>query len=382
MSKPYKRSDGQWAQALELPRGADGKRRRKVVYSRTKSGLAEKVRKATKEVAVMGDMQTTSPTLARWMRRWMDTMLDDDLRPKTRANYEHMTGLIVAGIGGVRLNALKPSHVRALHNYVINEHVRKDGKTIGLSRSTAGNAHRVLKVALNAALAEGLVMRNVAELVKEPRSRSASHKRYLTADESATLLASVASDRRAAIRWSLALMMAMRQGECLGLRADHVDLENGTITVQWQLQQFDDPPSDAVEWIPTSKPGYYLTEVKTAAGERVLPMPDELWEMMRRFVPDLAPDDFVCGPGPRDDSADRRAWKRALKTAGLPDVNLHSARHSTLTLLAKLGVPGHIRQRIAGHASLAVTEQVYTHADMDDMRQAIGKVGAAMQIEG
>ena len=51
------------------------------------------------------------------------------------------------------------------------------------------------------------------------------------------LLRSVSTDPDAFIRWSLALVLGMRQGECLGLTWDMVDLERGVVTVAWQQQQ-------------------------------------------------------------------------------------------------------------------------------------------------
>lgn len=380
MAKPAKRKDGLLYQQIELPVGADGKRRRKYVYARTKPELAAKVRKAAKEVEAMGDMVTTSPRLSTWLTRWLTEWVEPTSKPKTIANYRHMVALIDASIGAVKLADLKPSHVRRMLTYIQNEHVRPDGKTKGLSSATAANALRVLRKALNDAMGERLVSVNVAKAVKAPKAPKVKAV-YLTADQAQVLLTSVASDPRAAIRWSLALMMAMRQAECLGLRADHIDLDAETIHIEWQLQRPATPPRHNEPQIPLTG-GYYLTEPKSSAGERYLPMPAPMVEMMRRYLPTLpGKDALLCsldGVTPRDIRADSREWQRALKAAGLPPVRLHSARHSALTLLAKLKVPDHIRQAIAGHASAAVTKQIYTHADMSETRDAMRLVGEAM----
>jgi len=38
-------------------------------------------------------------------------------------------------------------------------------------------------------------------------------------------------------RWSVALALGLRQGEALGLRWRHIDLDTGTLTIRWQLQR-------------------------------------------------------------------------------------------------------------------------------------------------
>lgn len=332
----------------------------------------------------MGDMVTNSPTLGRWLTRWLDEVVTgagSEARPKTVANYRHMAILIDTAIGSVRLDALRASHVRRLHTYIMREHPQRYGDGLGLSPSTAATAQRVLSKALNDAIAEGLAARNVAEQVDAPANpKSREAKRYLTADEARVLLLSVSSDKRLAIRYSLALMLGLRQGEALGLRVDHVDVDAGTVTVEWQLQRIDAAPTNMRHR--HVERDYYLTEVKTESGNRVLPMPPELAEMMAHYLNGRDGSEFVVWEGPRDARADEREWKRALADAGLPAVNLHSARHSTLTLLAKMGVRDNVRRRIAGHASAKVTSEVYTHADDEDVRNALAGMGAlAREIE-
>jgi len=365
MGKPYFRErDGLWVAQIELAPKPDGTRRRKYVTGKRRADVVAKQRAALQEIARMGDATTNAPTVEQWLATWHRDVASRRVRPKTAANYAHMVALITPVLGKVRIDKLSAPHVRRLHAELLD--VRE------LSVSTVRNAHAVLRAALADAATEGLVLRNIAEIVKPPPP-SRTVVNYLDADQAQALLLSVADDERAAIRWSLALIMAMRQGEALGLRADHVDLDTGTIDVEWQLQELAEPPRKGEKFVGMGD-GFYLTEPKSARGERLLPMPDALWEMMRRYIPRLESDALVCGPGPVASHVDYRAWQRALKAADLPAVRLHSARHSALTLLAKLDVPDATRQRIAGHASVKVTNTIYTHAELDDARSALGKL--------
>jgi integrase len=58
----------------------------------------------------------------------------------------------------------------------------------------------------------------------------------LTLDE-AQRITELAAERRNGTRWSVALALGLRQGEALGLRWRHVDLDAGTLTIRWQLQR-------------------------------------------------------------------------------------------------------------------------------------------------
>ncbi|MET7748322.1 hypothetical protein [Micromonospora sp. NPDC005367] len=45
-----------------------------------------------------------------------------------------------------------------------------------------------------------------------------------------------------------------------------------------------------------------------------------------------------------------------------------------MSLLMELGVPPYVVQAIARHADVKITLRVYAHANLDAMRQALGKL--------
>lgn len=54
-------------------------------------------------------------------------------------------------------------------------------------------------------------------------------------------------------------------------------------------------------------------------------------------------------------------WLPTLKRLGLPPVRLHDRRHSAATLWLEAGLPLKLVQELLGHASMAITADVYTH---------------------
>jgi integrase len=72
-----------------------------------------------------------------------------------------------------------------------------------------------------------------------------------------------------------------------------------------------------------------------------------------------------------------RELHRATDRLGLPRITQHELRHSSLTLLADAGVPEDVRQRRAGHATVAMTRNYTSGAGLQD-RQAADALNAAL----
>lgn len=381
----YRRaSDGMYCCSIELPSPDGKKRRRKVIARAKKADALQALKDARRELERAGDLPTASPTLATWLDLWFTRVATPRLKVSTRSTYRSkIDRYLVPSIGKVRLDKLTPAHVYRLHDYVT--------KDLGLSPTTALQAHRILAKALTDAQREGRVTRNVATLVDAPRAARV-RKEYLDAAQARTLLQATAADPDEAARWAVALLAGLRQGERLGLTADELDFDRRVITVGWQLQriafehgcglrakdgawpcgrkrggnctdrQLDIPADQEVRHL---EGGLYLTRPKSSAGWRQVPMAPLLHEVLKRYVAarPVGKHGLVFtrdGERPIDPRDDSVAWDAALRRAGLPDVVGHSARHTCATLLDELGVPENVRVQILGHASGATTA-IYTH---------------------
>jgi integrase len=396
---PYQRSsDGMWCVAIELP--SDGtRRRRKVIVRAQREDVIRAKRAALKELARTGDLPTASPTLAAWLDAWF-VRRQRKLKPRTAATYAgYIARYMNPTIGRVRLDKLTTTHVHRLHDTMLAQ---------GLSTTTALQAHRILAKALTDAEREGRVTRNVAKLVDAP-TRAAAVRPSLTAAEARALLEHIRHDEVLAPQWGVALLAGLRQGERLGITREFVDLDAGTLTVAWQLQRLkwehgcaDRRPAAGwpCERRPASCParkvtipadqeakrvhgGLWLTRPKSRAGWRQVPLVGHLHHALSLHLartpvgdeglifhrPDGHPID------PRDDS---RQWDATLRAAGLPDVPLHSARHTANTLLHSLGVDAETRQKIMGHSS-AVVNAGYVHLADAMMRDAMGELDRLLE---
>lgn len=52
----------------------------------------------------------------------------------------------------------------------------------------------------------------------------------------------------------------------------------------------------------------------------------------------------------------------------------HDTRHTCISLLAEAGVDDRLVKKIVGHKGQGVTQQVYTHFEIDALLNAINKI--------
>lgn len=393
----YKRSDGLWAASITLPEDpVTGKRRRRVVTSKSRSTVITKLRELRKELDKSGDLPTSSPRLSAWLEAWDKRHLAT-LKPSSAKSSRRIVALYIEPpLGKIRLDRLTPADVYRMHDYVTDD--------LKLSSSTANHAHRILRKALTDAMRQGLISRNVATLVDPPRL-AVAERAQLTADQARTVLQKHAADPHLTLRLAVAFLTGMRPGEILGLTWGAIDLDRGIITVEWQLQaltyshgcdpvcgksraascpdrRFDIPDGQDIEQLRGS---LHLLRPKSRKGWREIPIAPLLLDMLKVYKKEYARHHerglvFVRDDGhPIPREQDWKEWKAAMEAAGVPAITPHEARRTTATLLFELGVPEQVRMAILGHASATVT-QGYTHVADREAIAAMGSLGDLLAL--
>jgi hypothetical protein len=155
----YRRKDGRWTASVDLGQ-ADGRRRRKSFYGRTRQEVAHKLQAAQRAVAdglpLVGQRQTTGDFLEVWLR----DSVARKVRPKTLQRYQQIVKLhLTPRLGRIPLAKLTPAHVERM----INEAIAN-----GASPRSACHHRAVLRAALGVAMRWGLLGRNVAALAGPP----------------------------------------------------------------------------------------------------------------------------------------------------------------------------------------------------------------------
>lgn len=385
--------DGMWVASFDAGWTEQGTRRRKTFTARTRADAVEKMRTAQRELLVTGRVADGRITVKDWLERWLDEIAAPQVKPKTLASYRSVVKqYLVPVIGRRRLATLNPADVRAVHAYM-------EGK--GRSSTTMRHAHNLLLGALKAAQREGLATGNAAADTPRP-ARERRQPEALTAEQAVRLLRAV-DDDRLATRWLAALSTGARQGELLGLRWSHVDLEAGTFDLAWSLQRApyshgcsptcgrrpDRCPQRHIV-LPRGLPhevlegNVMLVPPKTRGSTRVVPLSPPLLAAMTALhkAARPAPRDLVWSREdgrPIDSREDYKAWRAALEAAGLPAVSLHSARHTAATLMMEAGQDTHIISSILGHSDV-ITTRGYQHVSLEQSRRAVAVLGEALTL--
>ena len=68
----------------------------------------------------------------------------------------------------------------------------------------------------------------------------------------------------------------------------------------------------------------------------------------------------------------KSGFRRAREAAGMPEVTFHDLRRSCGTLLIQKGVELHVVSKLLGHTSTTVTEKVYAHLQVKQLREGLG----------
>ncbi|WP_176491637.1 tyrosine-type recombinase/integrase [Curtobacterium sp. 'Ferrero'] len=359
---------------------------------------AESRRSLAAALAAVDDSR--SEPLESWIRFWFAHIHSKRIAPKTIASYRtSIEQYIVPAIGKTRLDKLTPQHVRKVEDYI---------RSKGLGGASAQQAHRVLSLALRDAMRDGRVTRNVATLVDLPKKKLPTMT-VLDAAEGIRLLESVQHDRLGS-RVAAALLTGARQGELLGLELDRVSDE---LDLSWQLKRFSwshgcdplkrwkrscgerqgakcparylDAPEDRE--YRHLEGGLWLSRPKSEAGWRIIPLVDPLRSIIERRVETAASEPnphgllWTSDPNgrigtltgrPIDPRDDNRAWHTALRTAGLPDATLHSARHTAVDLLYTAeDVDEATIAELVGHSTYLMSRKYRTRGNRRNLRDAL-----------
>lgn len=347
----YKRQDGRWEAAISLDT-VTGKRKRVHFYGRTRQEVHKKLIAAKAQADSGIALPDRQWHLDEYLDYWLEEIVKPSRRPKTYQQYESVSRLYLKPeLGRTLLTKLSVSLVQSF----INEQFAQV-ESRGQSKRKVHTMRAVLSAALSRAMREELVTRNAARLVElHPDVRK--HIQPWSADE-ATRFLDAARSSQLFPAYAFLLLLGLRRGELLGLRWQDVDFERDEIRIRQQLQRVGGK--------------LLFGPVKTTAGERSLPLIPWARELLLKQSRERVGLVFSDTNGePIRPERFYRTFLRLSSAAGIRPIKIHHARHTTATLLKKLGVPDRDIQAVLGHSHISVTQEIYQHADLEDRRAAL-----------
>ncbi|WP_018178749.1 site-specific integrase [Jongsikchunia kroppenstedtii] len=230
----------------------------------------------------------------------------------------------------------------------------------GCKPATISDALAILRGVLTMAVQDRLIPSNPADGVKAPR-REPKDKKYLTHRQVQRLADEVGDDSTVVLTLAYT---GLRVGELAALRVCDIDFLRRRISV-----------TRSVSYV-TGK-GMVFTTPKTHET-RTVPFPKFLAEPLAQLATGKGRDDLLFGSG-KDKPLRVGGWRKRVyrpavercqaKDEDFPKVTVHDLRATAVSLAISAGANVKAIQRMVGHASAAVTLDVYASLFSDDLEQ-------------
>ncbi|MGW0192019.1 site-specific integrase [Nonomuraea sp. NPDC003201] len=389
---PYK--DG-WAGYVWVTT-PEGKRTRKWAYGKTREETHEKWLKLH-EQARRGPVAAKHETVAAFLNRWLSDVVQPNREPTTYAGYEALVRLyLIPGVGKKRLDKLTVRDVQTWLNTLPalctcctqKKRRKKPCCSIGQccedhpSRGTIESIRRVFRSALNHAIREELISRNVVSLTTLPKMTAKKRKHAVwSVDDARKFLEHLrAADEPLYAAFVLMLVLGLRRGEVLGLTWDSIDLTGQELWVSHQLNRVHGKL-------------LHRDTTKTVDSDASLPLPSlcvaalkhrrQVQEEARKEAGDKWKDSDLVFTTRYGTPVEPRNFNRSFvlrsKTAGVSRIRVHDTRHTCASMLAALDVHPRVAMRILRHSQISVTMNVYTQIASPETRKALDQLNASLE---
>lgn len=353
MATYKKRKDGRYARQI-VTGIKDGKPVKKTIYGKTLKELDKKYREfmdLKDRGVVLKDEKTT---LAELSQRWLENVKQPNLKPQSYRNLQSQIRVMNHYIGHIRAKDFSIADLEDYRTRLVSE-----GKIDQFNKALSS-----LRSILDYGITLDILVRNVARSVPALRYTGKRKKRAMTDRErNAVLLADLAPWERCFL--DILLFAGLRRSEALALTIDDISFKERTISVNKTLV------------LTQPKEKYVQESTKTSSGTRIIPMPEYLFQSLKKYCADR-----IHGPlfqGMDGDyitsgTFDKRwkAIKRKISAAygdELPeDFTPHLFRHTYASDLYKSGVDIKAAQYLLGHSDIKTTLDTYTHFGYVDVR--------------
>jgi integrase len=284
---------------------------------------AEKLRREKEAELTLGIApRQESPTLADYLDDYCSALEAEGKSKKRRSELRHAC------------RALGHHHIATLPPRLVEEF--KVARLRVAKPETVGKEIRLLKAAMNRAVALEIIERNPIAKLKPPRGVTSKAVEFFTKEQLAKLYS---ADPAIAPLWRFMVNTGLRRGEFA--KARRSDVVGGVI----RIESTDEGRTKSGRWREVPINAQARAALKKLGDDRLSPYASDT--LSHRFM-------------------------RVARAAGVPG-NLHMLRHTFCSHLVMAGVSLRVVQVLAGHSSYAVTER-YAHLAPGNKTAAVNKV--------
>ena len=232
-----------------------------------------------------------------------------------------------------------------------------------LAGKTILHYHRLISSIMHTAVKWQVIVANPCERVDPPKAPNKGAE-YLETHEAIKLLQLIENEPifyKTAV--TVLLFTGMRRGELLGLNWSDIDFDNRTISI-----------SRSSLYLPSK--GIFIDETKNQSSNRVIKAPAtaikslralQKWQLTQKFTlgmywnsSDIV---FTAQDGtPMHPDTLSRWFADFIKKTDLPNIHIHSLRHTNATLNIANGAAITTVAGMLGHANATTTAKIYAHS--------------------
>ncbi|MCI8601602.1 MAG: tyrosine-type recombinase/integrase [Oscillospiraceae bacterium] len=253
------------------------------------------------------------------------------LSPNTLRGYRPALQRAVNEFGGLPVSKIKPAQIKQL----LANMARK-----GFARKTVSTQLLICNLICSYAIEQDELEANPCAAVSLPKNLSKEYRKPASPEDEARIKASYGI-------WLLPYLIlytGLRKGEALALT--YGDIADGFIYVSKSVCHVSNRP--------------IIKTPKTAAGIRKVPILTPLADKL----PTGPAENYVFsadgGRTPLTETQYQSCWKKFAAQTGVT-ATAHQLRHSYATMLFECGISVKDAQNLLGHATAAMTTDVYTH---------------------
>lgn len=238
------------------------------------------------------------------------------------------------------------------HFEILNENKISDIKLFQLqkifndmdySRGYKSNCKSVLNRIFNFALKNDFIDSNKVQFVELGKKNIVVERKIFTRDEINILWQNLKVNNVYIIL--ILIYTGMRIGELLALKVCDIDLNNKVI---------------------------YIRKSKTSSGIRTIPIPDKILSL---FIDNISYENeyFILSKNltPLSYMTFKYRFNVLLEKLGIQKHTIHDTRHTFATMLNNADANSTSIIKLIGHSDFSITENVYTHKDVEELRKAI-----------
>jgi integrase len=347
--------------------GTRGNRMRKIKKKfkserAAKHAMFEAMKELEKDFESRSKGQLADQTLGKFLSFWLEAYARSNTAPNTFKGYKSIIqNHVEPSIGHIDIKALRVLDIQTYY---------KD-KLECLSAQSVKHHHRLLSKALNDAIDWEILTRNVVLKAKAPVPKRFKPTFYLKSELNRLFDAAKASD----VYFPFIFIdghTGMRLGELRALTWDDVDLNRKIIIIN-KTAYDDDNGKVQIKDLTKGK-----QDRRIVIGKKLLGFLKEHFAHHQTLKEKLGlsynPKNLVCPNALGDYIKPRelhRAFKKAIRKAGLKDARIHDLRHSHASILLEKNVHPKIVSERLGHSKIGITMDLYSHANISLQEQAV-----------